>query len=284
MIKIYHIMKKMKNKINLSLKNLIIIILIGILIIGVFIYKMYTTELRKAEIEKSKMDAMIDENANIGHNDEKFEQSNDVISNITEQNAIESSTAKTNDNASSFNESQKGQLSENITKNSNSETTNSNISTTPKVVNNQSNTNVGTNNSQQENQSANTNNVSNNVNSQNQGTSESTQNATKPLSNTQPEVVNYYTMYEFRTTTCYYCNLMQPIYDKYKNYASNIKFKQIYLEKGISNSDMEIAKSYYQGLGVPDFEFVDSNGNVVQSIPGAISEEEFKSALDNLKE
>lgn len=282
----------MKNKIKISLKNLIIIIVIAILIVGVYLFKVYTV-CKKNEIENQKLS--IGETSNI--NDEKSTNDNfeNNLENVAEENIINvaeenkmDEILQSQETITQNNENQKGieqqetshsaQLNVQGTENSKTQTTNSNKQTAT------TQTNTDQTGDSTSSKSTNTQ-ASSNTNSQ--SSSLTNGNLSSSTSNTQQaeaKTVKTYTMYEFRTSWCGYCNQMQAIYDKYKNYASNIKFKQIYLDSDLTSEQQKIVDSYYAGEGVPDFEFVDSNENLVDSIIGASSESYFKSVLDGLKE
>lgn len=94
----------------------------------------------------------------------------------------------------------------------------------------------------------------------------------------QPEVVKQkYILYDFGYDGCYYCQVMEPIFEKYKNSYSNITFKQIDIYE---NTDLT---NTYKIQYTPTFIMVKQGSGEVERKVGAMSEETFKAFVEKYK-
>lgn len=89
-----------------------------------------------------------------------------------------------------------------------------------------------------------------------------------------------YTLYDFGYEGCYYCAVMEPIFNKYKDSYSNIKFTSInvYGEKW----ERELSDKF-KILYTPTFIVVDNNGREIERKDGAMKEEDFKKFVEQYK-
>lgn len=100
---------------------------------------------------------------------------------------------------------------------------------------------------------------------------------TKPVEEPKKE---QYKLYDFGYESCYYCKVMDPIFDKYANSYSNIKFIKIDIYESSKNWNLFVG---YGLNATPAFVMVDSSGKVVDKIIGAVSEDYFKSFVEKYK-
>lgn len=83
-----------------------------------------------------------------------------------------------------------------------------------------------------------------------------------------------YILYDFGSDDCYYCTVIEPIFNKYKNSYDNITFKaiDIYTDTTLTNK--------YKVQYTPTFIMIDSKGNEIERRVGAMQESEFKNFVE----
>jgi len=99
------------------------------------------------------------------------------------------------------------------------------------------------------------------------------------ISNTQNIVQTNtkYTLYNFGYDGCYYCEVMEPIFEKYSNSYENISFQTIDIYE-----DEEIANKYNVQY-TPTFVIVDGEGKAIERKVGAMSDVQFKTFVEKYK-
>lgn len=86
-----------------------------------------------------------------------------------------------------------------------------------------------------------------------------------------------YKLYNFGYQGCYYCTLMEPIFNKYSGTYSNIRFISVDIYASTENWNM--FKNY--GLSyTPSFVMVNSSGKTVETRVGYMDDNSFKSFVE----
>lgn len=245
-----------KDKIRIVTKNVMIVLFIIICILSVYIFKKLNTNGSFQKVEIADL-PLAESNLEI----ENYEQNsvNDVI--LEEESIAYQEELNKIDNV----------IENNLNSNRTSNTTSSNSSTSSSGV--QSSNNNNSNNIQN---TAKENTVVNNTSS---ATTENktTVNTAVEIPVVSEPVKEKYTLYDFGYDGCYYCTVMDPIFNKYKSSYSNIIFKKVDIYESPSLA------SKYSIQYTPTFIIVDSTGKVVDKTVGACSEDYFRNFVEKYK-